>query len=172
MNPLLYTISSLNTKTVKERLLVPSKSRIVASNISSDIYKSSDEFDQVSIFQIAKDQLGSNFIPFAPHKKKQTVSLDRYLKSCDQNVASIWKISRDIAMALQYLQENKIVHKNVNEVHVLVEVGSKGIVLNAYLTDLAEAREVRNAKTKVSFLGDVLDYGHLLEKMLEACEKE
>ncbi|XP_077864669.1 LOW QUALITY PROTEIN: uncharacterized protein LOC102803184 [Saccoglossus kowalevskii] len=105
-----------------------------------------------------------------PHKGMDSIVLTRYLHNPEipfLSVADAYSIAMDVASALEYLHRNKIIHRSVNEDHVLVSRSPMDPTLTAFITDISAAKQIKNNSSKNPFMTDIFDYGKFVDRLLD-----
>ncbi|XP_077983118.1 uncharacterized protein LOC144437958 [Glandiceps talaboti] len=154
-NPILYTISVINTK----------------STIQTDQKNTSDKATDQTVILVSETMPSSHFIPPPTFNY---IPLSTHLGSTTLKVNDVYVIATGIATALDFLHTKDIVHGFVRLDTILVTIDDRGSVAEAFLSDAshskyAERRNDNNGERKLQCGKDIFALGRLIAKLLDSC---
>ncbi|XP_077994829.1 relaxin receptor 2-like [Glandiceps talaboti] len=179
INPILYTISTLDLKR-KTKKKLKEMSNSYGEQMNTQITGVVNGIRDDSKVHWLKELDGSRFIPSMSRYHTvnfQLAPLNLYLKPRGPgqrdrvDIGDVMNILRDVASAMAVLHRNGLIHRSIDEDHVLVEESTQESSLHAFLVGSATAREVKS-EANVTFSGDVLKFGKLVKLLLKECTND
>ncbi|XP_070573185.1 uncharacterized protein [Ptychodera flava] len=106
-----------------------------------------------------------------PTRNMDAMILTRYLCTTEGHglsISHVYKIANDVAEGLAYLHSNKIVHKSVDEDHVLITRSPLEHLPIAFIIDISKSREVMDTfRGNEPYNSDIYDYGYLVLRLIQ-----